>query len=89
MSVSNSVLFWLQLKNAAASFKLLIWHLENWYWKIHQVEGAFLGVLRSLFKLILLQNTVNLNYPFSCCSFGLIVECRILESLKTLNHETK
>lgn len=59
--VSSSVLFWLQCKNTAASFKLLIWQLENRYWKIHQIEGASFGALQSLFKLMLLQNTVNLN----------------------------
>lgn len=43
---SSSVLFWPQCKNTAASFKLLIWQLENWNWKIYQVEGASCGALQ-------------------------------------------
>lgn len=53
ISVLNSVPFWLQCKTTVTSFKLFIWQLEEWYWMLHQLEGASFGALQPLIKWML------------------------------------
>jgi len=52
----KSFLFWLWCKNIAVSFRQLIFCVGNWYWQIHQVEGASSVALKSFSEPMLLLN---------------------------------